>query len=123
MSYPINPSSRLVVMLNGVTATGASSVFVNRADYNNHQIQVYTAGPTAQTFTVYTSNDASATSPIWTAIRDHTDVDATVAGYTGSTASGVINLTGAYPWLKVVSGTASTAPFTVTIFSNDLQTS
>lgn len=118
-SIAINPSAPIYSFFSASSETGVESNKIFRGEYTNHQIQVYTTGATAQNFIVYTSNDGN----IWTAIRDQTDVDATVVGYTGATASGVINLSGCYPWLKMNSGTAVAGPFTATIYSNNWRSS
>lgn len=109
----INPSTPYYSFFTGSTAQGATSNGIFRGRYEYHQIQVNTAGATAQSFVLYTSNDGNT----WTPIRDGSDVDSTVAGYSGATASGVIALQGAYPWLQLVTGTASASPFTATIYS------
>lgn len=115
MPIQVNPATQLYTLLDGVTGAGLTSNDVFRGWYTQHMIQVSTVGSPAQTFTVYTSADAN----VWTAIRDNTDVDSTVAGYTGSNASGVINLTGSYPWLRIVTGSGSTAPFSAVIYSTN----
>jgi hypothetical protein len=111
----INYAGPLYTLFDASTATGAESNHLFRGEYTNHQLQVSTAGATAQNFIVYTSNDCS----VWTAIRDQNDVDNSVASYSGSTASGVIQLSGCYPWLKIVSGTAVAGAFTASIYSNN----
>ena len=111
----VNPITQIYTLFSGSTAQGATSDDLFRGFYTQHMLQVSTSGPTAQTFTLYTSADGN----IWTAIRDHTDVDSTVAGYTGANASGVINLSGSYPWFRVVTGTASSNPFTAVVYSTD----
>jgi hypothetical protein len=68
---------------------------------------------------VYTSNDASN----WVAIRDQTDVDTTVQAYSGASAGGVIQLSGSYPWLKIIAGTADAGPLSATIYSNNWRSS
>jgi hypothetical protein len=115
MAIQINPASQLYYLFQGVTATGATSNDVFRGSYTEHMIQVSTSGATPQTFTVYTSVDGH----IWSAIRDQTDVDSTVAGYTGANATGVITLSGSYPWFRIVTGSGSTGPFTAAIFSTN----
>lgn len=115
MAIQINPASQLYSFFSGTTAAGATSNDVFRGWYTEHMIQVSTAGATAQTFTVYTSVDGI----VWTAIRDQSDVDSTVGGYTGANATGVINLSGSYPWFRVVTGSASTDPFTASIYSTN----
>ncbi len=89
-----------------------------RSRWRDHMIQVSTSGATAQTFTIYTSADGN----IWTAIRDHTDVDSTVAGYTGANASGVINLTGSYPWFRIATVADNSNPFSAVIYSTNRTT-
>lgn len=116
MPNKVNPATQLYTLLDGVTGAGLTSDDVFRGWYSEHMIQVSTVGSPAQTFTVYTSVDSN----VWTAIRDHTDVDSTVAGYTGTNATGVINLSGSYPWLRIVTGAGSTAPFTAAIYSTNL---
>lgn len=111
----INYAGALYSLFDATTATGAESNHLFRGEYTNHQIQVSTAGATPQNFIVYTSNDCQ----VWTAIRDQNDVDTSVAAYSGSTASGVIQLSGCYPWIKMVSGTAAAGAFTATIYSNN----
>lgn len=115
MPIQINPASQLCPLFQGVTAAGATSNDVFRGWYTHHMLQVSTSGTTPQSFTLYTSADGN----VWTAIRDQTDVDATVAGYTGANASGVINLIGSYPWFRVVTGSASADPFTAVLFSTN----
>ena len=116
MPIQINPASQLYSFFEGTTAAGATSNSVFRGWYTQHSIQVSTSGATAQSFVLYASNDAN----VWTAIRDQTDVDSTVTSYSGANASGMIFLSGSYPWLRIVTGTASTNPFTATIYSTDL---
>ena len=78
MPAKLNPASQQYTLLSGVTGAGVTSDDIFRGSYMDHMIQVSTSGSTAQTFTVYTSADGD----VWTAIRDHTDCDSTVAGYT-----------------------------------------
>lgn len=111
----INPVSQLYTFFSGTTAQGSTSDDLFRGFHTHHMIQVSTSGSTAQAFTVYTSADGN----VWTAIRNETDVDNTVVGYTGSNASGVINLIGSYPWFRIVTGAASSDPFTATIYSTN----
>jgi hypothetical protein len=112
----VNPVSQLYTFFSGTTAQGATSDDLFRGFHTHHMIQVSTVGATAQTFTLYTSADGN----VWSAIRDNTDVDSTVAGYTGTNASGVINLIGSYPYFRIVTGSSvSTDPFTATIYSTN----
>jgi hypothetical protein len=118
MPIQINPASQQYTLLEGVTGAGVTSNSIFRGWYTQHMIQVSTSGSTAQTFTVYTSADGD----IWTAIRDHTDVDSTVVGYTGANATGVINLSGSYPWFKIATVGVSNNPFTAVIYSTNRTT-
>lgn len=118
MPIKINPSEAFYVLLDNA-ATGTSSDYVFRAEYLNHQIQLVNAGTTAQNFVVYTSNDGNN----WVAIRDQTDVDATVQAYSGASAGGVIQLSGSYPWIKIITGTANAGPLSATIYSNNWRSS
>jgi hypothetical protein len=118
MPIQINPASQQYTLLNGVTGAGVTSNDVFRGWYTDHMIQVSTSGATAQTFTIYTSADGN----IWTAIRDHTDVDSTVAGYTGANATGVINLTGSYPWFRIATVANNSNPFSAVIYSTNRTT-
>lgn len=111
----INSITQLFTFFSGTTAQGSTSDDLFRGFHTDHMIQVSTSGATAQTFTVYTSADGT----VWTPIRDNTDVDSTVAGYTGANASGVINLSGSYPWFRIVTGSASSDPFTAKIYSTN----
>lgn len=115
MPIQVNPATQLYTLFAGVTGAGLTSDDVFRGWYTAHMIQVSTVGSPAQTFTVYTSADAN----VWTPIRDNTDVDSTVVGYTGANASGVIHLSGSYPWLRVVTGDGSTASFSAAIYSTN----
>lgn len=115
MTIQINPASQQYTLLNGVTGAGVTSNDIFRGWYTDHMIQVSTSGPTAQTFTLYTSADGNT----WSAIRDHTDCDSTVAGYTGANATGVINLSGSYPWFRIATAADSNNPFTAVIYSTN----
>lgn len=116
MPIKINPASQQYTLLSGVTGAGVTSNDVFRGSYRDHMVQVSTSGSTAQTFTIYTSADGDT----WTAIRDNTDVDSTVAGYTGANATGVIVLSGCYPWFRIATVAASNNPFTAVIYSTSL---
>lgn len=116
MPAKLNPASQQYTLLSGVTGAGVTSDDIFRGSYMDHMIQVSTSGSTAQTFTIYTSADGN----VWTAIRDQTDCDSTVAGYTGANATGVINLSGCYPWFRIATTAASSNPFTAVIYSTNL---
>jgi len=119
MPVALNPGTPFCSLLNSVSTTGASSDYFFRGEYSNHQLQVSTSGATAQGFVLYTSNDCT----VWTAIRDNTDLDTTAAAYSGTNPSGVLQLSGSYPWLKVISGTAAAGAFSASIYSSNWHSS
>ena len=116
MPIKLNSAASFQVLITGATAAGVESNHIYRPEHTIHQIQVSNTGSAAaHDFVVYTSNDGDT----WVPIRDQADCDASVAAYgSGATAlSGVIQLNGCYPWLKIVTGAGSTAAFSATLYS------
>ena len=116
MPIKLNPASALCVLIDGATAPSTASNYIFRGEYGQHQLQVFTTGTTARNFDVRVSNDGDN----WSTIRNQTHIDASATGYTGS-MNGVLQLNGCYPWIQVVmsSSTASSDPFTATLYSNN----
>jgi hypothetical protein len=115
MPIQTNPVSQQYTLLEGVTGAGVTSDDIFRGWYTNHMIQVSTSGPTAQTFTIFTSADGN----VWTAIKNQTNVDTAITGYTGANATGVINFIGSYPYFRIATTSASNNPFTAVIYSTN----
>lgn len=108
----VKPASQYVDFFVGSTAASEASHKICRADYVYHQLQV-SCGATAVNFVLYTSNDGST----WAPIKNQTDLDETVSSY-ASTAKGVLQLTGCFPYLQLIRGSGETgSAFSASLYS------